>query len=51
MFASLEVRIRKAKEYAVKRAGWEEVGQEFHGIGAEDRDVLVCAGHFLKCGV
>ena len=44
MLAGLEVRVREAEEEMGERGAGEEVGEEFHGVGAEGGDVLVGGG-------
>lgn len=41
MLARLEVRVREAEEEVRELAVREIVGQEFHRVGAQGRDVLV----------
>lgn len=41
MLAGLEVRVRETEEEPCELCADEEVGQEFHGVGAEGGDVLV----------
>ena len=44
MFARFEVRVREAEEDLLKLVLVEEVGEEFHRVGADTGDVLVgCA--------
>lgn len=41
MLPRLEVRVRKAEEDLAERSAGEEVGQEFHRVGADTGDVAV----------
>lgn len=47
------MRVGKAKEDAGELAAAEEVGEEFHGVGAEAGDVLVegCVGVLVAEGL
>lgn len=45
MLAHLEVRVWKADEDLGELVTGEEVGEEFHGVAAEHRDVFVVAGN------
>lgn len=44
MFAGFEVRVGEAEEDFGEAGAGEEVGEEFHGVGAEGGDVGVGAG-------
>lgn len=44
MFPSLEVWVGEAEEDGGEGGCGKEVGEEFHGVGAEDGDILVAAG-------
>lgn len=44
MLAGLEVRVREAEEEAGEGGAREEVGQEFHRVGAQRGDVLIRGG-------
>lgn len=49
MLASLEMRIREAKEDLGKLGFMEEVGEELHGVGAHTGDVLVQGCSCVLC--
>lgn len=42
MFAGFEMRVGEAEEEQAEGGAGEEVGEEFHGVGAEGGDVVVC---------
>ena len=44
MLPGLEVRVREAEENLAELGSVEEVGEEFHGVGADAGDVLVESG-------
>ena len=44
MFPRFEVWVREAEEDVFELVAGEEVGEEFHGIGAEGGDVLIGRG-------
>lgn len=48
MFSLLEMRVRKADEDLGKLVASKEVGEEFHGVGADGGNVLV--GSWNDCG-
>lgn len=41
MFACFEMRVWEAEEEEAEGSAGEEVGEEFHGVGAEGGDVVV----------
>jgi len=43
VLARLEVRVGEAEEDGTEGGAREEVGEELHGVGAQDGDVLVAA--------
>lgn len=53
MFPRFEVRVGEAEEKPGERAAGEEIGEEFHGVGAEAGDVLVWGlrGEWLGFGL
>lgn len=50
MLAHLEVRVWKADEDLGELVTGEEVGEEFHGVTADHRDVFVVTGNERRRG-
>ena len=44
VFAGFKVGVGEAEEDIGKLVAGEEIGQEFHGVGAEDGDVVIGDG-------
>ncbi len=44
MLPGLEMRVGEAEEEVRELAAVENVGEELHGVGAEDGDVLIWTG-------